>query len=750
MIKLFGEKQKIRTDGADASAEQAVSISSDYVPAASAGSRQYMLPAIICFIGIVINVGGRTAIYSSGLPLYFDTAGTILAAFLGGYVPGIATALLTNILNYLTDSVSIYYGAINVLLALVTTFAAHNGKLRSARGVALYVIVMAAISAGIGGIITWVLQGMGMNENETIMAFLMKYAHADNFAKWCFFNFLVNIVDKTLAAGIAWLFLYVIPQKNWEKFELTGWKQTPLTKEQVKEVYSRKYGAMSLNARIVTILTIFSFVIAATCTTLSLKLFEEYSVQQHTNLAIGVARMAAAVVEGDRVDYYLNGGNFTESYKNTQKLLQSILRNTPEVEYIYVYKILPDGCHVVFDVDTESLAATPIGEIEAFDSAFMDYLPNLLSGNRIEPMISDDKYGWLLTAYEPVYDSDGLCACYAGVDIAMQGIVAYGWRFLAKLFGLFSGFFFLTLAVVVWMAKYRLLLPIDSMAYLADNFKYDDEYERKRNVQELSQLGIKTGGEIENLYRALLRNTEESTRYFEENRRKLEKIDALQANLVMVLAEFTEKRDETSGIHVRRTAAFMDILAHRMKELGYYRDEITDEFIHDVVLAAPLHDIGKIAIPDEVLKKHGQLSEAEQEIMKTHATEGRSMMEKAMEALPDADYLAAARDIAGSHHERWDGTGYPQGISGEKIPLSARLMAVVDAFDNFMEDKDCSTDELAAESCDSILEMIKNGSGTAYDPLVADAFIKARDEIIPAAQKFACSPEQRVQMDSKS
>ena len=184
MIKLFGEKQKIRTDGADASAEQAVSISSDYVPAASAGSRQYMLPAIICFIGIVINVGGRTAVYSSGLPLYFDTAGTILAAFLGGYVPGIATALLTNILNYLTDSVSIYYGAINVLLALVTTFAAHNGKLRSARGVALYVIVMAAISAGIGGIITWVLQGMGMNENETIMAFLMKYAHADNFAKY--------------------------------------------------------------------------------------------------------------------------------------------------------------------------------------------------------------------------------------------------------------------------------------------------------------------------------------------------------------------------------------------------------------------------------------------------------------------------------------------------------------------------------------------------------------------------------------
>ena len=125
----------------------------------------------------------------------------------------------------------------------------------------------------------------------------------------------------------------------------------------------------------------------------------------------------------------------------------------------------------------------------------------------------------------------------------------------------------------------------------------------------------------------------------------------------------------------------MKIIVEGLKKKGYYAEKITPKFMADVVRSAPLHDVGKICVPDHVLNKPGKLTEKEYEIIKTHTTEGRKIMEKAISTVQGENYLKEARNMAAYHHERWDGKGYPEGLHGEVIPLAARIMSVADVFD---------------------------------------------------------------------
>ncbi|MCR5626803.1 MAG: HD domain-containing protein [Lachnospiraceae bacterium] len=695
---------------------------------------QLLLPAVSCLIGILLNVGGKQLAASLSLPFYFDTPGMILCGILGGYIPAIVVAILTNILNYFSDPVSIYYLITSALIALVTTYLHKRGKLKKIGGFFLLLFLLALIGGGIGGAITHFIYGIGIDDkNGPFIHFLMGYGMSET-ASWYIYTFIVDLVDKAITLIFVSLVLYLIPKAVWPKFELVYWLQEPFKETSAQKKARRKlFSFKSLSSKIFMVLILFAGITSAICIVVSLVLFNNYTVDQHTYLAQGVAKMAAATVNGDEVDRYLSEGDDFDSYKETYRLLTNILKNTPDVSYVYVYKIMSDGCHVVFDPDTETVKGAKLGEVIPFDESFMAYLPDLLSGKKIDTVISNDKFGWLLTVYEPVYDSGGECVCYAAVDIAMADIGNYKVEFVFKILIVFSSFLILFFAFVIWLAKYHLIMPINAMAHTADEFDYSDEYARKTNVKKLSSLDIRTGEEIERLYKAFLTTTEESTRYFEANKKQHEKIEEMQSSLVMVLADLVENRDELTGDHVRKTAAYVDIICHKMRELGYYKDQLTDKFITDAVRSAPLHDIGKISIPDMILKKPGKLTDEEFEIMKTHSTEGMKDIEKAIETLPDADYLEEARNMAGYHHEKWNGKGYPKGLSGEEIPLSARIMAVADVFDALVS-KRCYKE---AFSYDKAMNIIKEDAGTHFDPLVADAFIKARDQIEEVANRFA-------------
>lgn len=214
-------------------------------------------------------------------------------------------------------------------------------------------------------------------------------------------------------------------------------------------------------------------------------------------------------------------------------------------------------------------------------------------------------------------------------------------------------------------------------------------------------------------------------RQAEELQSHQQRVLTLQYKTIVGMANLIEGRDEDTGEHVKRTSWFVDRIARKLVEKGVYRDEIDDEFLENLWKAAPLHDIGKIKVPDAILKKPGKLTDEEFEIMKCHAAQGGQIVYETMDGIEERQYIEMAHDVAKYHHEKWNGTGYPEGLSGEAIPLCARIMAVADVFDA-LTSKRCYKPAMSIEKA---FQIIEESSGSHLDPVVAEAFIELRLEV---------------------
>ena len=216
--------------------------------------------------------------------------------------------------------------------------------------------------------------------------------------------------------------------------------------------------------------------------------------------------------------------------------------------------------------------------------------------------------------------------------------------------------------------------------------------------------------------------------------RRMEENEQIQAVSIRALANLAETRDPETGRHIRRTQAYVRVLAEALAGDPRFAQVLTPAWIDLLTRSAPLHDIGKVGIPDHILQKLGKLDADEWAVMKTHAEMGARAIEFAErdEAKPAA-FLALARDIAHWHHEHWDGSGYPDGLAGEAIPLAARLMAVADVFDAMMSRRVYKS----AFPADEVRAHIVERRGTHFDPDVVDAFIARYQDFIDIARRHA-------------
>lgn len=689
---------------------------------------------LLCIFGLLLNLVCNYVINLFKLPLYLDTIGTIYTACLGGALPGICVALLTNFILGFGNSESIYFGVLNVLIAVISAMWMQDGKRRKNLGLLfLFILIISSVGGGIGALQTWVFDGYSTDgTNGFLILFFRERCGFTPF--WAQFTaaFLLDVVDKALTTFGCLLLIRFMPENVQGKMRFTGWVQKPLNSKEFEAIKSMKKQSFSLGTKIVMVLMSMFVVIAVVVSGISLVLFRNFSKSQHAMLTTGVAKMAASVIDPDRVDEYLEKGEEAEGYLEIKELLTNIRATYQDVEYVYVYRILEDGCQVVFDLDTDEVKGDAPGSIIEFDPSFMPYLEDLKKGNEIETIISNDKYGWLLTEYEPVYDANGKCVCYAAADISMKDVKHYETDFLTKLASLFLGFFALLLAIGLWLSNYHLVYPINSMAYAANAFAYDSEEARDQNVERVKGLEIHTRDELENLYEAFTKTTEDSVKYFSEMQHKTEMLSLLQSGLIMVLADMVENRDQSTGDHIRKTAAYTKIIMEKMRKLGYQKETLTDQYVADVVKSAPLHDIGKIQVSDAILNKPGKLTDEEFEIMKKHTIAGKKIIEQTIATMPEADYLKEAMNLAMYHHEKWNGKGYPCGLAGEEIPLSARVMAVADVFDALVS-KRCYKEPFSFEKAMSIIE---EGKGSHFDPQVAEAFLSSADEVRVIAEHF--------------
>ena len=212
-----------------------------------------------------------------------------------------------------------------------------------------------------------------------------------------------------------------------------------------------------------------------------------------------------------------------------------------------------------------------------------------------------------------------------------------------------------------------------------------------------------------------------------------ERIIKIQSSTISGLANLIESRDGETGGHIIRTSRYVEMLAKNTRQMGYYTDILTDEYIELLVRAAPMHDIGKISISDLILRKQGKLTPEEFDIMKDHASEGGRIIRSVMSDIENKDYVDMAVQVAECHHEKWDGSGYPKGLCGEEIPLCARIMAIADVFDALVS-KRCYKE---AFSFDKAFGIIAGSSGTHFDPILTDVFLKMRPQIEAAATELA-------------
>lgn len=231
---------------------------------------------------------------------------------------------------------------------------------------------------------------------------------------------------------------------------------------------------------------------------------------------------------------------------------------------------------------------------------------------------------------------------------------------------------------------------------------------------------------------ALLRLlTVRTSKLLSEDADNYESLIMYNQDMIYGFATLVESRDESTGGHIKRTSIYAEMLAEELGKTERYKDIIDDEFIGCIAMVAPLHDIGKISIPDNILCKPGRLTPSEFAIMKTHAEKGGQIVRDTFSHIADERYKTMAYEVARYHHEKWNGKGYPEGLSGEKIPLPARIMAVADVFDAVSE-KRCYRDAMPIEECFRIIE---NGMGTDFDPDAAAAFLRIRDKITEERNK---------------
>ncbi len=687
----------------------------------------------MCVTGIALNMVLSSVMSAFELPLYLDTVGTIAVAVMGGYLPGVVVGFFTNLLKAISAPSSLYYGVLNVLIAVVAAFAAERGWHRRWQGILGMTGIFTLIGGGLGALIPWFMEGLSF-DSESLSGMIYATGIFGPGLSHILSSLIMDLPDKVLSVLLTLAILRVIPEKYYSLFRFNMWMQKPTDDQGAFLGENADVRSFSLRIKTLLVLVFSLATVALVCTLLSVRVYRKMSINEHTRLAKGTSSLAASVINGDLVPKYLRTSGITDEYTETKKRLETILYSSTEIAYLYVYGMEEEGFRVIFDIDTEDIAAERIGTLIPYDQGFEPYIPALLAGEEVEPIITNDEYGYLLTVATPVYNSKGMCVCYAIADVDMKKLNADGISFLTEIISVFMGFFILLCTFTIWLTDYQIIIPVNSIARSMDRLSHtsDSQEDMDEDVKMFRRLGIHTGDEIENLYNSACMMTKNQAEQMRSIRRLSDSTAKMQDGLIITMADLVESRDSDTGAHVQKTAAYVKIIAEGLKKKGYYSEKITPKFMSDVVRSAPLHDIGKINIPDGVLNKPGKLTDEEFEIMKTHTTAGKRIMENAISTVEGDNYLKEARNMAAYHHERWDGKGYPEGIHGEVIPLSARIMAVADVFDALTSPRVYKP----AFPLEKALSIMEEGRGTQFDPKCVEVFMDAMSEVKLVLRKY--------------
>ena len=667
--------------------------------------------------GFLLNIIPAKIVTHFELPVFFDCLGTILTAMMGGNLPAVIVGFFSNAINGLSDSVTLYYGVISILIASVSFIFFQKKFFLSIPKIIVVILTFALIGGGLGSILTYFLYGYSIGEGISAPFALgfRDYCGLPEFWAQLLADIIIDVFDKGIVVISAVLLYRWIPRKI-----RIVCNETFHVDPNIDELATTT--KRSLLRRVMLMVVTAELFLGALACAIGYFLYQKVSIDKFTDIANGVTHAAISFVDGNRIDDFIANGREAEGYTVAEQKLKRLKESFPQTKYLYVYKIMEDGCHVVFDMpSSDGEEPGQPGDIIPFDPSFEPYLPALFKGEAIEPIISDDSYGWLLTIYKPIKDSHGKTAAYMAADISMEEIAEDDASFFIKFFSLFFGLSIIIMSIILEMVKQGIVRPINRMAYASSQFAYNLESDKDKGLEALNDLKIRNRDEIKHLHTALIKMGTESLDYIKQMQEQTERITRMQNEIIVNFAEMVEARDTSTGNHIKKTAHYVDAIARELQIEGEFKDILTDEYIEKLKRSAPLHDIGKIAVSDLILNKPGKLTDEEFVIMKSHTTEGKNILEKIEENAGDTmdeDYLKESIEMAHYHHEKWDGSGYPTHLKGEEIPLSARIMAVADVFDALVAERIYKK----PFTYEKAMEIITEGAGKHFDPIVVKAF----------------------------
>ncbi len=691
---------------------------------------------IVIMAAVLLNVILSFINDRIGMPIYLDTIGTIAVAVIGGFFPGVITGVLTNLFCSVFASSSVYYAFLNALIAILTVYFIKKNSIRDFSKIIRFIALLSLVSGVISFIIQLVLHGGPEDPSIADTVNLIAGGlHIPAIPVFLIIIILLNVIDKGLSFVIAMLIIRFVPERISRAVGESGWRQRPLSGDEIESI--EEWGALggrSIRHRTTLLIAFILISLSLTVGIIGLVLNLSEKESERREQTESAAGFAAGIIDAAKIEDFLIMGEKSEDYTRTAILLERIKDSSPGMEELAVIKVKNDGIYYIFDMVSNEENAHNSGVKEDISPQLGPYIEPLLRGEDIGQVENKDFWGWETDVFKAVRNSNGSTVCYVLARTRVEYFSDSVVRVLTRLLMALLGFFVLALATGMWYTAYEIVYPLNSVASQIDNFVEagGDIAVMEDHVRQLRQLDIHTGDEVERMYHSVCKMATDTAEKLREIRYYAESTAQMQSGLIITMADMVESRDSDTGAHIQKTAAYVKIIVEGLQRKGYYPEKINEKFISDVVMSAPLHDVGKINIPDKVLNKPGKLTDEEYEIMKTHTTAGRHIMESAISTVHGESYLKEARNMAAYHHERWDGKGYPEGLHGEVIPLSARIMAVADVFDALTSPRVYKP----AFPLEKALGIINEGSGSQFDEKCVEVFMESLDEVKKVLKKY--------------
>ncbi len=690
---------------------------------------------LISLFGIMANVLMAFLMNRLGFHLFLDTVGTITVSAMGGLFPGILTAVVTNAFCALFNVNYIYYGFLNAIIAIYTAWFVRKYAYKRIFKVVGFITCLALFSGISSVLINWyLLDGVNFASNTEAVLIFASFLKRSLFWAYFIYTILLNFIDKGIAVLISWVVYAFIPKDFRKKVEIGNWKQRPIEKEEIEVLNAwGKDLKHTMRFRTTLIILITSVLLVAVTGWSGIRLYFAKTKDAETTDALNSLRLVSKMIDRDELSGIIKDGKTSPGYENERVLIQTIVDNFESVESIFLVKFGEDEGTVIMEVNSSGVE--PRGnEVFSYDEKIEKSVAQLVAGKSINPIEHDYMKNWKRSVFLPIKDEEGNFLCHAVADISISYFADYMGDFAIRSILILMGFFILVLANNMWYTNVLMVYPIRSLAKCVDDFSnlgYEQE-QLDKNVKSIRELDIQTEDELEKLYKSICTMTLNLSEQMRDLRRLSEATAKMQDGLIITMADMVEKRDSDTGEHIQKTALYVKIIVEGLKRKGYYAEKITPKFMSDVVRSAPLHDIGKINISDRILNKPGKLTPEEFDIMKTHTTAGKKIMEDAISTVKGENYLKEARNMAAYHHERWDGKGYPEGLHGEVIPLSARIMAVADVFDALTSPRVYKP----AFPLDKALSIITEEAGKQFDPKCVEVFMESLPEVKVILKKY--------------